>query len=90
MYAIRSYYGAERERTAHLPAPLSRALSYIAARFNEPLQLADVAEEARVSPAYLSRIFGEYLSVSFVEYITELVITSYSIHYTKLYDLRRG
>ncbi len=63
---------AERERTAHLPAPLSRALSYIAARFNEPLQLADVAEEARVSPAYLSRIFGEYLSVSFVEYITEL------------------
>jgi len=63
---------AERERTANLPVPLVRALSYIASRFHEPLQLADVAEEARVSPAYLSRIFGEHLSVSFVEYLTEL------------------
>lgn len=63
---------AERERTANLPVPLSRALAYIASRYHEPIQLADVADEARVSSAYLSRIFGEHLSVSFVEYLTEL------------------
>ncbi len=63
---------AERERSANLPVPLVRALSFIASRYHECLQLSDVAEEARVSPAYLSRIFGEYLSVSFVEYLTAL------------------
>lgn len=63
---------AERNRSANLPVPLVRALSFIAERYHEPLQLADVAEEARVSSAYLSRIFGEHLSVSFVEYLTAL------------------
>lgn len=63
---------AERERSANLPVPLVRALSFIASRYHECLQLSDVAEEARVSPAYLSRIFGEHLGVSFVEYLTAL------------------
>jgi two-component system response regulator YesN len=54
--------------------PLIRALEFIDERYASSLQLADVATAAQVSPAYLSRLFGEQMGASFVDYLTELRI----------------
>lgn len=59
-------------RSAEFPLPLVKALQCIGERYAEPLQLADAADAASVSAAYLSRLFSERLGTSFVEYLTEL------------------
>lgn len=65
---------------AALPQPrsmqpvLAKALDYIAAHFNEPLTLDDVAEHAFVSSCYVSRLFMRELGVGFVDYLTSLRI----------------
>lgn len=59
-------------RSTQYPLPLVKALQFIGERYAEPLQLADVADAASVSAAYLSRLFSERLCTSFVEYLTAL------------------
>lgn len=53
---------------------LAKAADYIAAHFNEPLTLNDVAEHAFASPCYVSRLFMRELGVGFVEYLTAIRI----------------
>jgi len=65
---------SERRRSGRFPVPLIRALEFIDERYASSLQLADVATAAQVSPAYLSRLFGEQMGASFVDYLTELRI----------------
>jgi two-component system response regulator YesN len=59
-------------RSESLPFPLAKALEYIRGHYAEGIQLHSAAEAARVSPAYLSRLFSEHLKTSFVDYLTEL------------------
>jgi two-component system response regulator YesN len=59
-------------RKVHFPLPLLKALNYINEHFTEPLQLSTVAEEVQVSPAYLSRLFSDFLQSNFVDYVTQL------------------
>jgi two-component system response regulator YesN len=61
-------------RTGNFPGPLVRAIEYINERYTEPLQLSSAADAAKVSSAYLSRLFSEHLHTSFVDYLTELRI----------------
>jgi two-component system, response regulator YesN len=61
-------------RTGNYPGPLVRAIEYINERYTEPLQLSSAADAAKVSSAYLSRLFSEHLHTSFVDYLTELRI----------------
>lgn len=61
-------------RSGKFPLPLMRAIDYIRDHFTERPQLAAAAEAASVSPAYLSRLFSEYLHTSFVDYVTDLRI----------------
>lgn len=64
--------GATQRRMGGLPLPLVKAIGYIEERFDQQIQLADVAEAACVSAAYLSRLFGDHMESSFVEYLTQL------------------
>lgn len=61
-----------RKRSGNFPPPLAKALDFLNERFAEQLQLSLVAEAARVSGAYLSRLFSEHLHTSFVDYLTAL------------------
>ncbi|HHU36192.1 MAG TPA: helix-turn-helix domain-containing protein [Treponema sp.] len=70
----RIYTIAKRKRSGEFSIPLMRALSFVDENFEKEIQLSNVAENASVSPAYLSRLFSEQLGVSFVEYLTGLRI----------------
>jgi AraC-like DNA-binding protein len=52
-----------------LPAPLRRAVAYIQAYFARALQLADVAQESRVSGPYLSQLFSRHLQMGFSDFL---------------------
>lgn len=65
---------AQRRRSAVMPIPLIKAMAYIEAEFDRPLQLSDAADAASVSPAYLSRLFSEHLNSTFVDCLTRLRI----------------
>jgi two-component system response regulator YesN len=54
-----------------VPLPLEKAARYIDEHGAEGIQLADAASAARVSPAYLSRLFSEHFKISFTDYLTE-------------------
>ncbi len=56
------------------PLPLLNAMEYIHEHYTEPIQLSSVAEAAKVSPAYLSRLFSELLQCTFIDYMTSLRI----------------
>lgn len=49
---------------------VQRAVDYIKKHFREELTLEDVAQAVHFSPYYLSRLFGEELGLSFVNYLT--------------------
>ncbi|MCX7656384.1 helix-turn-helix domain-containing protein [Treponema sp. J25] len=66
------YHCFSLNRKVHFPLPLVKALNYINEHFTEPLQLSSVAEEVQVSPAYLSRLFSDFLQSNFVDYVTQL------------------
>lgn len=59
-------------REEHLPAALKRAIFYIRGNYEKPLQLADAAEACGVSSGYLSRLFGDQLGLSFIDYLTQV------------------
>jgi two-component system response regulator YesN len=61
-----------RRRSGNFPLPLIKAMAFIQEHYAEAVQLGSVAEAAQVSPAYLSRLFSEYLKTSFIDYLTEL------------------
>lgn len=63
------------KRNSAMPLPLLKAINYIKEHYAEPIQLSTVADAVLVSPAYLSRIFTEYLSTTFVDYVTDLRIS---------------
>ena len=50
-----------RKGSEDLPAPLGRALSVIESSFHEPLDVAALAEEAKVSVPYLHALFKRHL-----------------------------
>jgi len=62
-------------RQRSFPLPLMKAIQFIQEHYAQGIQLADAAGAALVSPAYLSRLFQEYLKTSFISYITEFRIT---------------
>jgi two-component system response regulator YesN len=51
------------------PAFINRALDYIAIHYVDPISLNDAAEQACVSPTYLSACFKKYTGFTFMEYI---------------------
>lgn len=59
-------------REEHLPAALKRAIFYIRGNYEKPLQLSDAAEACGVSAGYLSRLFGDQLGLSFIDYLTQV------------------
>jgi two-component system response regulator YesN len=59
-------------RSGNFPLPLVKAMTFIQERYAEAIQLGSAAEAAQVSPAYLSRLFSEYLKTNFIDYLTEL------------------
>jgi two-component system response regulator YesN len=66
---------AALRRSGNFPLPLVKAIAYIQSCYADPsLQLNSAAEAAQVSPAYLSRLFSDHLSSSFVDYLTEFRI----------------
>jgi len=71
---VRLYGLARKKRTGEFPLPLVKALAFIDGNFARQIQLSDAADAASVSPAYLSRLFGEHTSSSFVDYLTVMRI----------------
>jgi two-component system response regulator YesN len=69
---IYALYAARR--AGNYPGPLVKAIEFINEHYTEPLQLSAAADAAKVSSAYLSRLFAEHLHTSFVDYLTELRI----------------
>jgi two-component system response regulator YesN len=65
---------AHLRRSGNFPAPLVKAIAYIHEHYAESLPLSSAAEAAQVSPAYLSRLFGEHLKTPFIDYLTDLRI----------------
>jgi len=63
---------SRRAHDRRMPAPLTKALSFVDAHFAEPIQLTTAADAAQGSPAYLSRLFSEHMGTSFVDYLTVL------------------
>jgi two-component system response regulator YesN len=59
-------------RSGSFPLPLVKAVEYVHGHYAEGLQLSAAAAAARVSPAYLSRLFSEHLKTNFIDYLTEL------------------
>jgi two-component system response regulator YesN len=59
-------------RSGNFPLPLVKAMTFIQEHYAEAIQLGSAAEAAQVSPAYLSRLFSEYLKTNFIDYLTEL------------------
>ena len=59
------------EETRQLSVEIDKAVKYIKEHLNEKLTLAQVAEQIKLSPNYLSSLFKKELQVSFVDYITE-------------------
>ena len=51
------------------PRPLTSAIVYIRENYQKPIQLPLVAEACNVTSSYLSRLFTEYLSTNFIDYI---------------------
>jgi two-component system response regulator YesN len=65
---------AALRRSNAFPFPLAKAVEYIRNHYAEELTLNSAAEAARISPAYLSRLFSEHFRTSFIDYLTELRI----------------
>ncbi|AEJ18205.1 response regulator transcription factor [Gracilinema caldarium] len=63
------------KRNQAMPIPLLKAIHYMQDHYSEPIQLSTVADAVFISPAYLSRIFTEYLSTTFIDYLTDLRIS---------------
>ncbi|MDR1950395.1 MAG: helix-turn-helix domain-containing protein [Spirochaetaceae bacterium] len=61
-------------RSGKFPVPLVKAIAFIHEHLTEGVQLSSAADAARVSPAYLSRLFSEHLKTNFIDYVTELRI----------------
>jgi two-component system response regulator YesN len=68
----RLYQCARQTRTGKFPLPLVKAIAFIDENFVKQIQLHDAAEAANVSTAYLSRLFGEHMNSSFIDYLTVL------------------
>ena len=73
MYAIRSYYDFERRQANDKPLDLAPYAAALA-----PFKGGRFLEQ--------SKFLRKALTYQNVRAIAEIVITSYSIHYTKLYD----
>ncbi len=74
---------ASQSQQAPGSSQLSEALTYIRSNYMHNLTLDAVAEQAHVSPYYLSHLFRERLGVTFVEYVTGVrmeTAKSYLIH----------
>lgn len=56
----------------NLPTPLQRALKWLHHAFERPFHLTRLARYCGVSPAYLCRLFRQYLNTTPVGYLTRL------------------
>ena len=96
MYAIRSYYdhalGAGREKAGALAHHVVEDL-WVDVLEMDVIDAVPVAAQGlyRIHPGIGHMAGGEAEPSGFGSYVAnQPVITSYSIHYTKLYDQRRG
>lgn len=62
----------EEASPAQLPQALRHALAYMKKHYSMALDLEDLAEECKLSPSYLSRLFSNHLGMGFVEYLHQL------------------
>src|SRR5690606_23631727 len=53
---------------------LTLAVEHIGAHFQDDLDLDSVAAACKVSPSYLSRLFGSHFGYGFVEYLNQVRI----------------
>ena len=53
------------------PQQLMKAIALIHKEYSAPIRLSTVASECDISKSYLSRLFGEYLNMSFVDYLNK-------------------
>jgi len=67
---------ASQQRGAKYPVTLMKAIAFVNENYHRQIQLSDAAEAAAVSPAYLSRLFGESMDSSFIDYLTSLRVES--------------
>lgn len=59
-------------RSVYIPAVI-RTMKFIEANYyKEELSLHDIAEEMKISPAYLSRLLKNEIGISFVDYLTRI------------------
>ena len=82
MYAIRSYYGLEEGKAADLFMINIDQLDYVGGLLDPAAFLATIGYGR---PVELTMVNGKIVYQD-----GQLVITSYSIHYTKLYDTENG
>jgi AraC-like DNA-binding protein len=57
------------------PDVVEAALRYIAEHYTDDISLTDVAEQVFVHPTYLSKLFNQYVSFNFKDYLNHLRIT---------------
>ena len=90
MYAIRSYY----ERILREVSNIKRVSEEYAGGENGSLVIATTHTQARYAlPTVVKKFVERHPEVRLSMHQgspTQIVITSYSIHYTKLYDLSAG
>lgn len=63
-------YVATRDKTVN--PYVSRSLDYMAAHFDRPISIAEIAEFVGIHPAYLQRIFRQTRGVTILHHITDL------------------
>ena len=53
------------------PPHLIKAISIIHQNYGQPIKLSGLAEECNITASYLSRLFSEYMNMSFVDYLNK-------------------
>lgn len=58
------------------PAPLRAAIEYIESRYHQEITLTSLAQDCRISPGYLSRLFSDHLHTTFNDYLNNTRIAA--------------
>ena len=73
--AARSPTQRKRPRTAAGASQIERITACIAARYQEPVTVADLAREVKLHPKYLMRVFKRHCRIGVWEYLTRLRVS---------------
>ena len=84
MYAIRSYYGLEGRLRDYASSRIQRGKVELSVRIREKNANLQVTPDPEAARAYMGAVMEIADSLGYSGEVP--VITSYSIHYTKLYE----